>query len=181
MSASSIRYTTYPRTKPPPNFVSQIVQVFRSHEEEIRTKGQQNGLKSNQVLRAVRRDLKQLGFEVEEGRKKGEKIKRPVFFGEDGSPTVRYEVDAFHREWQCGLEVEAGRGWKGNAFYRDLILAAVMVDVDHFMVALANEYSYKSGGRTATSYDYRNAANLAETIYSHDRLTLPYSLTVVGY
>lgn len=181
MSSTTVRFTTYPRTEPPPAFVGEVVTVFRDHEGDIRTKGNADGLRSNQVLATLREDLKGLGFDVEQGKKKENKIKRPVFFGENGSPEVRYEVDAFHPEWRCGLEVEAGRGWMGNAVYRDLILASVMVDVDHFILAVANEYSYKSGDRLANSYDYQKATNLAETIYTHTRLSLPYRLTVIGY
>jgi len=60
-------------------------------------------------------------------KRKADKIERPVFYGENGIPTLRYEIDAYHPDWRCGLEVEAGRGWMGNAVYRDLIQAAVMV------------------------------------------------------
>lgn len=69
----------------------------------------------------------------------------------------------------------------GNAVYRDLILASVMVDVDHLVLAVANGYRYKTGGRVAVSHDYDNATALADTIYSHRRLRLPYGLTVIGY
>ena len=93
--------------------------------------------------------MHQCRFEVEAGKKKEEKIERPVFFGENGVSEVRYEIDAYHSEWTCGMEVEAGRGWMGNAVYRDLILASVMVDVDHFVLAVANGYRYKTGGREA--------------------------------
>lgn len=181
MESSNVRYTSFPRTKPPPAFVPSVVEVFRAHEDEIGTTDNLDALKSDQVLSRLRTDLEDLGFEVESGKKKEDKIERPVFFGEDGEPAVRYEIDAFHPEWNCGLEVEAGRGWKGNAVYRDLILASVMVNVDHFILAVANEYSYKSGENVINSYDYRNARNLAETIHGHDRLTLPYGLTVLGY
>ena len=68
------------------------------------------GLTSDDVLAVVRPDLVALGFEVEAGKKKEEKIERPVFYGENGVPAVRYEIDAYHAEWRCGMEVEAGRG-----------------------------------------------------------------------
>jgi hypothetical protein len=60
---------------------------------------------------------------------------RPVFFGENGMPTLSYQIDAYHPEWRAGLEVEAGRAWMGNAIYRDLIQALVMVQVDHVVLA----------------------------------------------
>src|SRR5215217_7900285 len=69
---------------------------------------------------------------------KAGKIERPVFYGENGIPTLRYEIDAYHPDWRCGLEVEAGRAWMGNAVYRDLIQAAVMVGVQHLCLAVSN-------------------------------------------
>ena len=79
------------------------------------------------------------------------------------------------------MEIEAARGWMGNAVYRDLILASVMVNVDYFIIAIANEYKYKTSGRHTSSHDYDNATNLAETIFGHTRLDLPYKLTIIGY
>lgn len=181
MARSTIRFTSFPRTTPPPSFVDAIVGAFKDHEKEISTKGRERGLTSDQVLGVLRPSLEGIGFTVEKGKRKVEKILRPVFFGENGIPAVKYEIDAYNEKWRCGLEVEAGRGWMGNAVYRDLILASVMVDVDHFVMAVANEYTYKSGGRSASSNDYDNATGLAETIYVHNRLTLPFSLTIIGY
>jgi hypothetical protein len=56
-----------------------------------------------------------------------------VFFGENGQPALKYEVDAYHPEWKAGLEIEAGRAVMGNAIYRDLVQALVMVEVDNFI------------------------------------------------
>ena len=126
-----IRYSTFPRTEPPPAFAETIVGVFRNHEPAISTEALPKGLTSDQVLAILSGDLISLGFEVERGKRHTQKIKRPVFFGENGVPTVQYEIDGFHRDWKCGIEVEAGRAWMGNAVYRDLILASVMVDVEY--------------------------------------------------
>lgn len=124
--------------------------------------------------------LEQLGFAVEKGKTKADKIERPVFFGENGVPTLRYQIDAYHEEWRCGLEIEAGRAWMGNAIYRDLIQALVMVQVDHLCLAVSNQYRYRSGGREVISKDFDNAVAVASAIYGHSRLTLPYNLTVIG-
>ena len=178
---SLIRYSTFPRTVPPPDFLGELVSVFRHHEEEISTTDLRKGLTSDSVLAVLRQDLESVGFEVERGKRRDQKIERPVFFGENGQAEVRYEIDAYHSGWRCGLEVEAGRGWMGNAVYRDLILASVMVDVDYFVLAVANAYRYKTVGREAVSRDYDNATGLADTLFSHDRVRLPYRLAVIGY
>jgi hypothetical protein len=181
MSASTIRFSTFPRTEPPPYFVGEVVAVFRQYESDIATETNDKGLKSDEVLALLGPDLAKLGFQVEASKKKVDKLQRPVFFGENGIPTLRYEIDGYHPQWKCGLEVEAGRGWMGNAVYRDLVQAAVMVGVEHLCLAVANVYRYKTSGRPATSTDYEKTKQLAEAIYGHSRLRLPYNLVLVGY
>jgi hypothetical protein len=181
MSISTIRYSTFPRTQPPPEFVPKVADVFRKHEDQVGTKHLKKGLTSNEVLTILRDDLVNLGFEVEAGKQKADKIQRPVFFGENGQPTLKYEIDAYHPRWHCGFEVEAGRAWMGNAIYRDLIQGLVMVQVDVLMLAVPNAYKYKSGGRATISSDYDNTINVAATLYGHSRIQFPYSLVIIGY
>ena len=76
------------------------------------------------------------------------------------------------------------RGWKsvdGKCIYRDLIQALVMVQVDHLVLAVSNIYKYQSGGKAASSTDYKNTCNVADTLYAHTRVKLSYALTVIGY
>ena len=40
----------------------------------------------------LRDDLTALGFTVEGGKQKARKIQRPVFYGENGVPTLHYEI-----------------------------------------------------------------------------------------
>lgn len=178
---SDIRFSTFPRTEPPPQFVHQVVGGFYSHEALISTVALDKGLTSDQVLLVLREDLVKIGFEVEAGKQREQKIERPVFYGENGVPTLRYEIDAFHPGWNCGLEVEAGRAWMGNAVYRDLIQALVMVQVDYLIIAVPNKYKFRSNDRDAVSHDYANARSLAETIYGHTRFRFPYGLAIIGY
>jgi len=181
MSQSTIRYSTFPRTEPPPHFVPSIAGVLKKHENKIGTHRLGKGLTSNEVLTVIRDDLVVLGFEVEAGRQKADKIQRPVFFGENGQPTLKYEIDAYHPEWHCGLEVEAGRAWMGNAVYRDLVQGLVMVQVDVLVLAVPNAYKYQASGRATVSSDYDNTVNVAATLYGHSRIQLPYRLVVIGY
>ena len=122
-----------------------------------------------------------MGFEVEGGKHKQEKIERPVFFGENGIPTVRYQVDAYHAGWECGMEIEAGRALMGNAVYRDLIQACAMVQVKFLVIAIPNAYKYMSSGKELISRDYQKAVALAESLYGHSRFRLPYDLILIGY
>ena len=181
MEKTTIRFSTFPRTEPPASFVPKLVGVFKLHEPEISTQSLQKGLTSGKVLGILVKDLLALGFEVEQGKKEKQKIQRPVFYGEDGIPTVKYEIDAYHPEWKCGLEIEAGRAWMGNAVYRDLIQASVMVEVDYLCLAVPNTYRFLSAGKEASSKDYVNTKQLAEALFGHSRLQLPYRLIVIGY
>lgn len=172
-----VRFTCFPRTKPPPRFVELLVGVFASADEVIGAASAEKGFGSDRVLAEIAPSLRRIGFQVESGKKIAGRIDRPVFFGEGGTPSLRYQVDAYQAEWQCGLEVEAGRGLMGNAFYRDLVQAMVMVEVEHLCVALLNRYEFSAGH----SNDYHKAIDVADALYSHDRVGLPFGLTVIGY
>jgi len=69
----------------------------------------------------------------------------------------------------------------GNAVYRDLIQALVMVNMEHLILAVPNAYRYKSGGKDVFSNDYDNTIAVAEALYGHSRIRMPFSLCVVGY
>ena len=181
MSKTTIRFSTFPRTEPPPSFTSTIVDVFKQHESLISTERLSKGVASDIVLGIVRGDLVTLGFDVEGGKQKAQKIERPVFFGENGIPTVRYQIDAYHTGWECGLEIEAGRAWMGNAVFRDLIQACAMVQVRFLVLAISNAYKYMSSGRQTVSEDYQHAIRLADSLYGHSRFRLPYDLILIGY
>lgn len=178
---SSIRFTAFPRTQPPPVFAADLVGVFEAHHPAIGTLDRDKGLTSNAILSRLAPDLVTLGFAVETSKADEAKIKRPVFFGEGGRPDLRYEIDSFHPGWRCGLEVEAGRAWLGNAVYRDLIQAMVMVDLDWLALAVPLGYRRNSLGRRVTSRDYDNTCAVANTLYSHDRVRMPFRLLVIGY
>jgi uncharacterized protein YndB with AHSA1/START domain len=55
----------------------------------------------------------------EAGKKAADKILRPVLYGDRGKTKVNYEIDGWHPDHKAVLEIESGRGWQGNAFYRD--------------------------------------------------------------
>ncbi|HEX8240503.1 MAG TPA: hypothetical protein VF574_12255 [Allosphingosinicella sp.] len=174
----SIRFSTFPRTEPPPQFTPDIINVFRQWEAAISTQTAQKGLKSNDVLATLAPDLVSLGFDVEAGKSR---VKRPVFFGEDGAASLQYEIDSFHPGWRCGLEVEAGRAWLGNAVYRDLIQALVMVDLENLVLAVPLGCRRKSLGRDVVSKDYAYTCAVADALFGHSRIRMPYRLIVIGY
>jgi len=179
--ATRVRFTTFPRTESPPSATAEIIAVFSKHEPLIGTLTREKGLTSDAVLAELRADLLQLGFIVEGGKLAAQKIRRPVFFGENGSPALQYQIDAYHPEWRFGLEIEAGRAWMGNAIYRDLVQALVMVDLDCLALAVPNSYRYQTAGRTVLSKDYDSTISVADALYGHTRIRMPYRLIVIGY
>ena len=179
--ASTVRFISFPQTKPAPEFVPSIVETFRKHEPSISTIALAKGLESDPVLKELASDLANLGFIVETAKATKAKIPRPVFYGENGLPSLRYDIDAYHPLWRCGLEVEAGRAILGNAIFRDLFQAMVMTDVDHLCLGIPNVYKHKSGGRSVIVKYYEKAVSIASALYGHTRVTMPYGLTVIGY
>lgn len=181
MATTTIRFSTFPRTAPPEEFVRSVVAAFVEHEDAIGTARRRTELPSNAVLGVLRDSLINLGFNIELGKRNDQKIARPVFFGENGVPTLEYQIDAYHPGWRCGLEIEAGRAWKGNAIYRDLIQALVMVQVDYLILAVPNQYRYNLKTRVVSSPDYDNTISVADALFGHNRIRFPYNLAIIGY
>jgi hypothetical protein len=173
------RFTTFPKTKPPPEFVPQVVAAFTMNEAKVATPGLAKGLESNHVIKVVGPELSRLGFQVELA--KNRKIPRPVFFGEMGEPSLRYEIDGYHAARRCGIEIEAGRALGGNAIFRDLFQAMVMTDIEHLVLAVPLVYRRQSGGKLTQYEDYRKTVSVADALFGHDRIEMPYGLTVIGY
>ena len=53
----------------------------------------------------------------------------------------------------------------------------VMIQVDHLCLALLNRYEFG----TIYSRDYAKAVDVADALYAHSRVTIPFGLTVIGY
>jgi hypothetical protein len=176
-----VSYQTFPITESPPTFANSLVQVFRDHETSISTANIGNALESNKVLEELRPDLTKLGFLVEKGKRREQRITRPVLFGENGRPVVNFDIDSYQPDWQLVLEIEAGRAWMGNAVHRDIIRACVMVDVRYLALAVPIRYSYSRAQTRTGSPDYSNTKELLRALYSQDRFRLPYKTILIGY
>ena len=140
------------------------------------------GMTSDTALAELRSSLLALGFEVEAGKKKIDKLRRPVLFGELGNEDLAYEVDAFEPVDGIALEVEAGRGARGNAVYRDLIQTSLLVDARFLVLAVLLEYHHQSGGKPTIVQSYRDTRALLDAIYASNRLQLPLEgVLLIGY
>lgn len=172
-----------PANTRPPEWAVDFVEVVREAQPLVETAtGDRAGLRSDEVLAAVADPLRVLGYEVEAGKAAAQRIRRPVLFGENGIPSVTYEVDAVHDALGVVVEVEAGRGARGNAAYRDLIRAALILDARYLALMMPLVYRAQSGGRPIAVPAYREARDLLTAIYASQRLALPFDgVLLVGY
>ena len=171
----------YPPRARPPEWALDIVAAFAEARDRIDST-LQLGMDSNAVLAELRPSLVALGFDVETGKARAEKIRRPVLFGDHGTEDLAYEVDAFHQGMGIALEVEAGRGVLGNAIYRDLIQTSLLIDAHFLVLGVLTEYHYKSGGKPMTSQNYRIVRSILDAIYASNRLSLPLEgILLIGY
>ncbi len=167
----------YPSRSEPASWVAGVVAAFAATTAQIDSRIN-HGVTSDAALAALRPGLVPLGFEIESGKTKAGKIKRPVLFGEMGRPRVAYEIDGFHPEHRIVLEVEAGRGAAGNADYRDLIRTSLIVDADYLILAMMLQY--KTGATVVRSYE--RTREQVDAIYESERLRLPFrGVLLIGY
>ena len=165
----------------PPGWVADLIGVFNSAKTSIDTASIQ-GEKSDGILASLHPGLAQLGYQVEMSKKAIDKIERPVLFGDEGKPRVHYQIDAWLPDPGVVVEVEAGRGWMGNAFYRDLIRTSLIVGAKYLVIGMMESYVYATGGKKSTSHDYENARDQLDAIFASGRLQLPFKgVLLVGY
>ena len=171
-----INWSHWPRSDVPTDLTRRIVDVFELALPEIDSS--ENGLPSNKVLEHVTDGLLGLGFKVEVGKKKSEKIHVPVLFGLNGQLEKSFEADAYHVEEGYVIEVEAGRAVVNNQFLKDLFQACMMKGVDYMAIAVRN--LYEGGG--AKSRDFARVVAFFDTLYASNRLKLPLKgIVVIGY
>jgi hypothetical protein len=141
-----------------------------------------SGLKSNTVLAALQPGLRNLGYTVEAGQGKEKRIRRPVLFGENGRERVAYHVDAVHDELGVLVEVEAGRGARGNAVYRDLVRSSLIVGARFLILGVMLKYRHKTKEKPGVVASYREAKDQLDALFASGRLKLPFEgVLLFGY
>lgn len=162
----------YPRTRPIPQHLRDVVAVFDAAVGDIGSKAWK--LNSNQVLAKVADPLAGLGYSVETGATHDKKVRVPVLFGRRGKTDKTFEVDAYSPATQTVIEVEAGRAFINNQFLKDLFEACVMPNVDYLVIAVRSDYR--------GSNDFEKVCAFIESLYASDRLRLPLEgLLILGY
>jgi hypothetical protein len=167
-----INWQTFPKSASTTITVLGVVKAFEKNENKISSATQQ--LPSDGVLGELRKDLEQIGFQIEKDKTSEGKIKLPVLYGLNGKVEKSFEADGYHSPDKIVLEVEAGRGVTNYQFLKDLFQACMMQNAEHLVVSVRNDYR--------GSADFSKVINFFETLYASGRLTLPLSsITIIGY
>ncbi len=172
------RWTYFPTSAEPPAWAWDLVGAVEACRGEIES-ANHSGLTSDAVLLHLRPGLEKLGYTVEASKKRVDKVRRPVLFGDEGSVRVAYEVDAVHDDLGVLVEIEAGRGAMGNAVYRDLIRTSLIVGARFLALGVMQEYRYSTAGFTQS---YRDAKDLLDAVFASGRLQFPFEgVLLFGY
>jgi hypothetical protein len=160
--------------------IKAIIDCFKQIEPQLEEENVQRT--SNEVLALVRPHLEDIGFAVETGKGKEEKIDVPVLFGENNEVDKSFFADALSADGKIVIEVEAGRAVRNNQFLKDIFQACMMFEVEYLVIAVLNEYKFNSGGRQTVGHDYQEIKTFLETLYVSNRLRLPLKgILLIGY
>ena len=166
------RHQFFPVNKKTPEHLVSVIKVFNEYEDKINS--HKHKLDSNTVLEILRKNLEGVGFRIETGKKKNEKIKIPVLFGENGRIIKSFDVDGYHEEFKTVLEVEAGRGVMNNQFLKDFFEACIMVNVDYCIIAVRDTYLKQK--------DFEKVKDFFDSMYASGRMNIPLKgLLIIGY
>lgn len=173
------QWSYFPRNEAPPEWVEPTIGAVAEVQADISTAViRPTAVSSDDVLRAIAPALVRCDWVVETGKRAGEKIERPVLYGDNGEVKVKYEIDGWHPRYQVALEVEAGRGAANNADYRDIVRASLLLDARFLCLAMPVEY--RSGASRWHAYAKTNAQ--LDAIYASQRLRLPFDgVLLIGY
>lgn len=161
----------FPRRSPAPEWVNEFLVSIATHEDDI-SSATHDKMESDEVVAAIRGTLVLSGWQVEVGKRKEQKIHRPVLFGDNGTVRVKQEIDGWHPDIGIVLEVESGRGWQGNAVYRDLVRASLIADARYLVLGVRSRYKY--GANDTVQNDFERTRELLDSIYASQRLGLPF-------
>ncbi|MGE3856721.1 MAG: hypothetical protein AB7G21_07175 [Dehalococcoidia bacterium] len=171
----------YPNRDRPPPWVQPFVDVVAASQSAIDSASAFH-LTSDTVLGHLRPGLELLGYQVESGKTVRGKVRRPVLFGENGHERLAYEIDAVHDALGVVVEIEAGRGARGNAVHRDIIRASLIVGAQYLAIGVMAEYRHQSAGREMIVKSYADARAQLDAIYASGRLKLPFAgVLLFGY
>lgn len=167
-----IRWQHYPRSLKPSDLSKAVIQVFTDCLPQVDSRVHKRN--SDAVLAIVAEPLRQVGFQVERGKKKDDKIAIPILFGQNGRIEKAFHADAYHEASHYMLEVEAGRGVTNYQFLKDIFQACSCDNVDALSIAVRNTYNGND--------DFNSVCTFIDTVFSSRRFQLPLKeLLIIGY
>lgn len=168
-----IQWAYFPQSGKATATALSVIQIFERHQKEIDSETHEKQV-SDVVLARLADDLEELGFQVERGKKKDQKINVPVLSGRNGKVQKSFEADARMEAEELVLEVEAGRGVTNYQFLKDLFQASMMQGVNYLGIAVRNVYR--------SSRDFDKICVFFDTLYTSNRLSLPLKgVLIIGY
>lgn len=167
-----IRFQFFPRSQGITQPIQEVIDCFVACDSQISSL--KYDLPSNDVLAILRPHLENVGFRVEKGKSKIQKIGVPVLFGLGNQIDKAFNADAISADGKIVIEVEAGRAIDNNQFLKDIFQACMMFDVEYLVVAVRNQYRKKD--------DFTHVFTFLETLYISNRLHLPLKgILLIGY
>ena len=189
---NNINWSYFPKTDPIPQGLKEAINIFEKNFKEIDTitaegiiasiiaksskkrKEISEALESDDVLKVVTQDFLDANYKIETSKKKTDKIRIPVLFGEKGSIAQAFEPDGWHDENKIVLEIERGRAYANHQFLKDIFEASVMINIDYLVLAVSNLYK--------ESKDYEKIVNWLDTLYATNRIKLSLKgILLIGY
>ncbi len=171
-----INWAYFPKSDRATELANEVVSAFQSVYDEINSEKHKHN--SDKVLSKVTDKLVEIGFKVESGKKKIEKIEVPVLFGINGKIEKSFNADALHESKGFVIEVEAGRATINHQFLKDLFQACMMHDVYYLGIAVRN--IYEAAG--IKNRDFEKVVKFFETLYASNRMNLPLKgILIIGY
>ena len=167
-----IQYQFFPRSRGINTEMSKIVNCFVNANDKITSDN--NDLTSNEVLAVLRPYFESIGFTVECGKSKEDKIDVPVLFGVNNKVDKSFYADAISKDGKIVIEVEAGQATENHRFLKDIFEACMMFDVEYLVLAVRNKYR--------SHYEFDRVYTFLETLYISNRLHLPLvGIMRIGY
>lgn len=168
-----INWAHFPQTEKPTKLSFRVIEVFESISDSIDSSTHDVQV-SNEVLAKAAKNFETLGFKVETGKRKADKVRVPVLYGRNGRVEKSFEADAYHEGEGYVIEVEAGRGVVNYQFLKDLFQACMMTDVDYLCIAVRNIYR--------NSKDFEKVFTFFDTLFKSKRMNLPLKgILIIGY
>jgi len=167
-----IKFQFFSRSQGITERIKNVILCFEKESHKIESP--KNNLSSNQVLEVIRPHLEEIGFKVEKGKSKLQKISIPVLFGLENAVDKSFNADAVSSDGKIVIEIEAGRATENNQFLKDIFQACMMFDVEYLVIVVRKEYRGHN--------DFEIIYTFLETLYISNRLHLPLKgILLIGY